>query len=110
VTFKNVVLLGSSGVNILPIEFVYSIKHGDGREIYKAGFVNGGHRDQRKNHFVHTAPSLSHTSVRLLLAIASTFGGNLWAEDVKLARLEMSCHVFRAHVFSRNMCFSTDWN
>jgi hypothetical protein len=72
-TFKNVVLPDPSSENVLPTKFFYSIKHEDSREIYKARFVIGGHRDKRKNHVIHTASSLSHTSFRLLLAIASIF-------------------------------------
>jgi Reverse transcriptase (RNA-dependent DNA polymerase) len=94
-TFKIVVLPDPSSANVLPTKFVYSINHEDGREIYKARFVIGGHRDKRKNHVIHTSPSLSHTSVRLLLVIAFLFGWDVWTEDVQQAYFQSASFLQR---------------
>jgi hypothetical protein len=57
--------------------------------------VIGGHRDLRKNHIVYTAPSLSLTSVRPLLTIASVFGWDVWTEDVQQAYLHSASFLWR---------------
>jgi hypothetical protein len=60
--------------------------------------VIGGHRDKRKYHVIHTASSLSHASVWLLLPIATIFGWDVSSEDGQQAYLQSAN-------FCREMCF-----
>jgi hypothetical protein len=77
-TFKIFVMPDTSDHNVLPTKFVYSIKHEDGREVYKARFVLGGHRDKHKNHQIHNAlhcPTRACAScLQLLQYLAGMFG------------------------------------
>jgi hypothetical protein len=101
-TFKIAVLPDPSSENVYPTKFVYSIVHEGGREIYKARFGIGVHRDLPKNHIVHTAPSLSHTSGRLLLAIAAISGWDVWTEDVQQAYLQSASFLRARYFYNRN--------
>jgi len=77
--------------NILPGRFVLAIKSSeDGQVKYKAGYVIGGHRDKLKHMMVHSASTLQPQSVRLLLALASMLGFDVWTSDVKQAYLQSS--------------------
>jgi len=61
--------------NIIPSRFVLAIKKADdGTEAYKARFVLGGHRDKENRSLVHNATTLKQSSIRLLVALATTFG------------------------------------
>lgn len=83
-TFRLVILPEQHRENVVPSRFVLACKHATtGEAKYKARFVVGGHRDIEKHCMVHTANTLSHTSVRLLVAVASIFGLDIWAEDVR---------------------------
>lgn len=74
-TFRLVVLLDEHGENVVPSRFIFAVKRSTTRETnYKARLVIGGHRDREMNRMVHTASTLSHTSVHPLLVIASFFG------------------------------------
>jgi hypothetical protein len=77
---------------------VFAIKHEDGREGYKARLCLGGHRDFLKHHMVHTASTLTMTSVRLILAIAAIFCWNIWTTDVQQAYLQ-SVSLLKKEVF-----------
>lgn len=60
--------------------FVFALKHAETGDVkYKARFVLGGHRDKEKSRMVHTASTLSHSSVRLILALAAIFGFSVWS-------------------------------
>jgi hypothetical protein len=83
--FKIVILRDPRHKNIHPTEFIWTIKHENGREFYKARFVVRGHRDRWKYQLVLTATSLWQTSVRLLLATASIFDWPIWTTDVPRA-------------------------
>lgn len=61
----------STGPNSIPSRFVLSLKHSkDGRDIYRARFLAGGHTDRENRHGVHDATILKQVSLRLLLALA----------------------------------------
>jgi hypothetical protein len=81
-TFRLALLPDRSGKNIVPSKFVLAVKHTDGRDIYKARFCLGGHRDFLKSRMVHTATTLSQTSIRLILALASVLNYDVWTTDV----------------------------
>jgi hypothetical protein len=81
-TFKLVELADASDKNVIPTKFVLSIKHEYGTEKFKARFCLGGHRDFMKKSMVHTATQLSHSSTRLLLAVAAVLGFDVWSTDV----------------------------
>lgn len=69
--------------NILRGRFVFAIKSTDDRKVkYKARYVIGSHRNKFKGLMVHSTSTLQLQSVRLLLALASAFGFNIWTSDV----------------------------
>ena len=75
--------------NIIPTRFVLSIKRSDDdKEVLKARFVLGGHRDREKSSLVHTSTTLWHCSVRILIALAVIFGFDVWSSDVTQAYLQ----------------------
>jgi hypothetical protein len=73
-TFKLVELADASDKSVIPTKFVLSIKHEYGTEKFKARFCLGGHRDFIKKSMVHTATQLSHSSTRMILAVAAVLG------------------------------------
>eukprot|EP00171_Calliarthron_tuberculosum_P023641 IDg23641t1 len=75
--------------NVLPGRFVLAIKSTeDGNIKFKARYVIGGHRDRFKHMMVHTASTLQPQSIRLLLALASMHGFDIWTSDVRQAYLQ----------------------
>lgn len=52
---------------------------------HKVQFVPGGHRNKGKSSMVHTASTMRHSSVKLLLGLASALGLELWTKDIKQA-------------------------
>jgi Reverse transcriptase (RNA-dependent DNA polymerase) len=97
-TFKIVILRDPRHKNIHPTKLIWTIKHEDGREVYKVRFVIRGHRDRWKDQLVLTATSLWQTSVRLLLAMASIFDWPIWTTDARRAYLQ-SASLSRRAVF-----------
>ena len=90
-----------SDPNIVPSRFVLAIKHlEDGKEHLKARFVLGGHRDRDKRSIVHNANTLKPVSIRLMLALASILGSDIWRTDINQAYLQ-SAENLRKKVFVR---------
>ena len=81
--------------NILPCRFVLAIKHNDGTEIFKARFVIGGHKDREKAAMVHQSYNLKQSSVKILLALATILGFDVWDLDVKQAYLQSGSKLQR---------------
>lgn len=82
--------------NILPGRFVMTIKSTvDGSIKHKARFVVGGHRDKLKQFMVHSSQTLQPQSIRLLLALATAFGFDIWTSDVTQAYLQSSLPLAR---------------
>lgn len=82
--------------NIIPSRFVLAIKHKkNGQDIFRARFVVGGHKDRDNGHIVHSATNLKQTSIRLLLALASIFGFELYSLDVTQAYLQSASQLRR---------------
>ena len=102
-TFK--VILRSelpNGANAITARFVLAIKsNADEKVKYKARYVMGGHRDKMKNFLVHGAQTFQPSSARLLLALSSIHGFDVWSTDVKLAYLRSSEPLTR-RVFDKN--------
>jgi hypothetical protein len=92
-TFKLVELADASDKNVIPTKLVLSIKHEDGTEKFKARFCLHGHRDFMKKSMVHTSTQLSHSSTRLILAVAAVLGFDLWSTDVNQAYLQSACRL-----------------
>lgn len=60
--------------NALPGRFVLALKSSvDGKIMYKARYVIGGHRDKFRDWMVHSTSTLQQESVRILLALAGIF-------------------------------------
>lgn len=84
------------GANILGGRFVLAIKNkGTGKEVLKARYVVQGHMDREKNLLVHNSPTVSQQSIRLLIAIATIFGFEIWSEDMTQAYLQGAERILR---------------
>jgi hypothetical protein len=60
--------------------FVLAIKHQEsGENILKARFVLGGHCDSVREDIVQNYKNIKHSSIRLLLALSSVFGFEVWS-------------------------------
>jgi len=82
--------------NIIPARFVLAIKHnGDGSEKLKARFVVGGHRDREAAKIVHNSTTLRPTSLRLLIALATILGFDIWSTDMKQGYLQSASDLQR---------------
>ena len=57
-------------------------KNDDGYEIYKARYVLGSHNNRGKRSVVHSATTMKQSSIRLMLALATIFGDDMWATDI----------------------------
>lgn len=78
-----------TNANVLPGRFFLAIKSTkDGKIKHKAGFVIGGHRDKLKDFMVHSSQTLQPQHIRLLLALATSFGIEIWNSDVTHAYLQ----------------------
>jgi Reverse transcriptase (RNA-dependent DNA polymerase) len=86
--------------NIIPSRFVLCIKHESGIEKLKARFVLGGHRDRDKKSQIHNTTNLKQQSIRIILALASIFGFDLWSSDVNQAYLQSASRLQR-EIFTR---------
>jgi Reverse transcriptase (RNA-dependent DNA polymerase) len=98
-TFSLVTLPENHNENIVPSRFVLAIKYSaTGEKKCKARFTVGGHKDRLKHSMVHTESNLSPTSIRMLLAVASILGMDIWCENVKQAYLQsaerLRCKIF----------------
>ena len=81
---------GLEGKSVVSSRWLYKIKHGvDGSiEKYKAIFVSRGFSQKEEVDYDETfAPVARYTSIRLIIAIASTMGWKLHQMDVKTAFL-----------------------
>lgn len=77
-TLRRVILPKGHRENILPSQFVLAIKHESGKDVFKARFNLGGHRDKEKVRTMHSSTAISQTSVGLLLALSIMFGFTVW--------------------------------
>jgi hypothetical protein len=68
--------------------FVLVIKNGDtDQEVYKARYVVQGFLDPLKQRAVHNLPNLTQDTSRLVLALASICGFEVWTLDISQAFL-----------------------
>ena len=75
--------------NVLPGRFVLALKSTEDNNVkYKARYVIGGHRDRLKHMMVHSTSTLQPASIRLLLALATVHGFDIWTSDVRQAYLQ----------------------
>jgi Reverse transcriptase (RNA-dependent DNA polymerase) len=81
--------------NVIPSRFVLSIKHESGEDRLKSRFVLGGRRDRDKKAQIHNTTNLKQQSIRIILALASIFGFDLWSSDVNQAYLQSAAKLQR---------------
>lgn len=82
--------------NILPDRFVLKIKSSpDGKVIHKARFAIGRHQDKRNSFMVHSSQTLQPQSIRLILALASIYGFDVWTSDIMKAYLQSAISLPR---------------
>jgi hypothetical protein len=104
-TFKIATVPENHNENIVPSRFVLAIKHSDtGETKCKARFAVGGHKDKLKHSMVYTASTLSQTSIRMLLAVVSILGMDIWCEDVKRAYLQSAERLRRKTFVKPGSC------
>lgn len=89
--------------NALPGRFVLTLKSiKDGKIKYKARYVFGGHKDKFKHMIVHPTSTLQPSSIRLLLALATTYEFCIWVCDVRQAYLS-SAEIVTREVYIKNL-------
>eukprot|EP00171_Calliarthron_tuberculosum_P005221 IDg5221t1 len=96
-TFK-IVLKEEAGdnPNIVPARFILAVKHDhDGSTLFKARFVMGGHRDREKHLAVHKTTNMKQSSLRMILALATILGLDVWSIDIKQAYLQSGSDLQR---------------
>lgn len=94
-TFRLVILPEKYKENVIPTKVVLALKHATTEEIkHKARFVLGRQRDRFKSSMVHTASTITHAVVRLLLVIAAAFN------------LMFGLKIFNKHFCNRPQIFS----
>ena len=82
--------------NLMPSRYVLAIKHSsDGSTVYKARLVLVGHRDREKWSVIHNTYNLKQSSIRLILALATILGFDVWSLDVKQAYLQAASTLRR---------------
>ena len=87
--------------NVVPSRYVLTIKHsGDEKPVHNARLVLGGHRDKVKLSIVHNTYNLKASSIRLVFALATILGFDIWSLDVKQAYLQSASKLQR-QVYTR---------
>jgi hypothetical protein len=84
------------GSNVLGSRFRLTIKSANENIRYKARLVVQDHLDSEKGLIVPQAPTLSHTSMRIVLSIAALHGWHIWAKDVTMAYLQSESPLSRS--------------
>jgi hypothetical protein len=84
------------GANVLGSCFHLTIKSANENIRCKARLVVQAHPDSKKGLIVPEAPTLPHTSMRIVLSIAALHGWNIWAKDVTMAYLQSDAPLSRS--------------